>query len=108
MTPDRNKQIKDRAYEIWEREGRPEGRENAHWERARSEIEAAGGWANQSYSSEADKHGVSSGGQMTGGILEGSRESAPQGFDDGSGSAGNASGAKRPRRQKQATKAQDR
>jgi hypothetical protein len=27
--------IRARAYEIWEEEGRPEGREREHWERAR-------------------------------------------------------------------------
>jgi hypothetical protein len=30
--------IKDRAYQIWEREGRPEGRERDHWDLAREEI----------------------------------------------------------------------
>ncbi|MBV9785134.1 MAG: DUF2934 domain-containing protein [Acidisphaera sp.] len=35
--------IRQRAYEIWESEGRPHGRDQAHWERARREIgEAAG------------------------------------------------------------------
>jgi hypothetical protein len=30
--------IRQRAYEIWEREGRPEGREQAHWEQAEREV----------------------------------------------------------------------
>jgi Protein of unknown function (DUF2934) len=30
--------IRRRAYEIWEREGRPEGREQAHWEQAEREV----------------------------------------------------------------------
>lgn len=30
--------IRQRAYEIWEREGRPEGREQEHWTRACQEI----------------------------------------------------------------------
>jgi len=34
--------IRERAYAIWEREGRPEGRERQHWERAAREILAAG------------------------------------------------------------------
>lgn len=40
MLPDQEERIRLRAYEIWEREGRPEGREVEHWERARSEIGA--------------------------------------------------------------------
>ncbi|MGH6915286.1 MAG: DUF2934 domain-containing protein [Geminicoccales bacterium] len=30
--------IRQRAYEIWEREGRPEGRQQAHWEQAEREV----------------------------------------------------------------------
>jgi Protein of unknown function (DUF2934) len=30
--------IRERAYGIWEREGRPEGRQEAHWEQARREC----------------------------------------------------------------------
>lgn len=43
MLPDQEERIRLRAYEIWEREGRPEGREAEHWDRARSEIEAESG-----------------------------------------------------------------
>ena len=35
-------QIRQRAYEIWEQEGRPGGREDEHWAQARREIEAEG------------------------------------------------------------------
>ena len=31
-------QIRERAYAIWEEEGRPDGREWDHWERASYEI----------------------------------------------------------------------
>jgi hypothetical protein len=31
--------IRQRAYEIWEGEGRPEGREHLHWEQALRELE---------------------------------------------------------------------
>jgi hypothetical protein len=34
-------QIRTRAYQIWEGEGRPQGRDEAHWLRAESEIRAA-------------------------------------------------------------------
>lgn len=35
---DREKSIRVRAYEIWESEGRPEGRESQHWEQARMQL----------------------------------------------------------------------
>ncbi|RWC55127.1 DUF2934 domain-containing protein [Mesorhizobium sp.] len=38
----REERIKRRAYEIWEREGRPTGREQEHWDQAVQEIEAEG------------------------------------------------------------------
>ncbi|AZO41512.1 DUF2934 domain-containing protein [Mesorhizobium sp. M7D.F.Ca.US.005.01.1.1] len=38
----REERIKRRAYEIWEREGRPAGREEEHWDQAVQEIEAEG------------------------------------------------------------------
>jgi len=34
-----DERIRQRAYEIWEAEGRPEGQEADHWQRARDEIE---------------------------------------------------------------------
>ena len=37
--PDREDRIKQRAYEIWEMEGRPHGRDKEHWERAVREME---------------------------------------------------------------------
>jgi hypothetical protein len=33
--------IRERAYEIWENEGRPEGREDEHWQQARMEYSEA-------------------------------------------------------------------
>ena len=35
---DREERIRQRAHEIWEREGRPEGREQQHWYQALEEI----------------------------------------------------------------------
>jgi hypothetical protein len=32
--------VRKRAYEIWEKAGRPDGQHDAHWEQARREIEA--------------------------------------------------------------------
>lgn len=35
-------QISQRAYEIWEREGKPEGREQEHWLQAEHELRSQG------------------------------------------------------------------
>ncbi|GLK78325.1 DUF2934 domain-containing protein [Methylopila turkensis] len=35
---DRTQDVRERAYQIWIEEGRPEGREHEHWERARQEL----------------------------------------------------------------------
>lgn len=37
---DEETRIRDRAYAIWEREGRPDGRHDEHWEQARRELAA--------------------------------------------------------------------
>jgi hypothetical protein len=39
MNNNREEQIRERAHQIWEEEGRPQGREQEHWERAAREIE---------------------------------------------------------------------
>ena len=35
---DRKERIRQRAYAIWESEGRPEGEDRRHWERAEREL----------------------------------------------------------------------
>lgn len=40
MTPDREEKIRQRAYELWEAEGRPDGKQQEHWDRAVREINA--------------------------------------------------------------------
>ena len=40
---DRTEQIKARAHELWEAEGRPEGRHDAHWKQAEAELSAERG-----------------------------------------------------------------
>ena len=35
---DREERVRQRAHEIWEREGRPEGQEQQHWYKALEEI----------------------------------------------------------------------
>ena len=38
MLEDREHAIRERAYTIWEQDGRPEGRSLAHWSQAEAEI----------------------------------------------------------------------
>jgi hypothetical protein len=40
---DSEQRIRERAYAIWEQEGRPGGREHVHWERARLVVEMEAG-----------------------------------------------------------------
>ncbi len=42
---DLEKRIRDRAFELWVEDGRPFGKEEEHWERARAEIARQGGTA---------------------------------------------------------------
>lgn len=39
MDHGKDDQIRRRAHEIWEQEGRPHGKETEHWERATRELE---------------------------------------------------------------------
>ena len=54
MQGDREDRIRHRAYEIWERDGRPEGRGESHWAQACAEIEAE----DRAASSDAPGEGV--------------------------------------------------
>lgn len=38
MNDDREHKVRERAYALWETEGRPSGRHDEHWHRASSEI----------------------------------------------------------------------
>ncbi|TPI47572.1 DUF2934 domain-containing protein [Mesorhizobium sp. B2-9-1] len=42
MTDDKHERIRQRAHEIWEQAGRPEGAHMEHWDQAAAEIDAAG------------------------------------------------------------------
>lgn len=53
MDMDQQRRIRERAYEIWEREGRPEGRDREHWQQAAAEIAAAERAAGASLAPEA-------------------------------------------------------
>ncbi|MER9626182.1 MULTISPECIES: DUF2934 domain-containing protein [unclassified Mesorhizobium] len=38
MDDDRHEKIRQRAYEIWMREGRPDGAHERHWQQAKQEL----------------------------------------------------------------------
>ena len=38
MDEELQKRIRERAHQLWEEEGRPEGRADEHWARARAEL----------------------------------------------------------------------
>ncbi len=40
MDEELQKRIRERAHQLWEQEGRPEGRAGEHWEQARAELAA--------------------------------------------------------------------
>jgi len=42
MTNNRDDEIRRRAHQIWEDEGRPDGKESEHWERAAREAGGGG------------------------------------------------------------------
>ena len=43
MTDDKQERIRQRAFEIWEQAGRPDGDHEKHWHQAVEEIEAEEG-----------------------------------------------------------------
>lgn len=71
MDHDHQERIKQRAHEIWEREGRPEGRDADHWSQAEQELNSQTG--------EGDQTG---GGDQSSGVQPGG------GQESGSGQAG--------------------
>jgi hypothetical protein len=52
MTPNNEQLIRERAYQIWEEEGRPEAREQLHWDLAAREMQAVRDSKNQTIFSE--------------------------------------------------------
>lgn len=43
MTTEREDRIRQRAHQLWEEQGRPDGRHDEHWSQASSEIGEDGG-----------------------------------------------------------------
>ncbi|MGE3745342.1 MAG: DUF2934 domain-containing protein [Sphingomonadaceae bacterium] len=41
METDMEQRIRERAYELWQNEGQPQGHETRHWEQARAEFTEA-------------------------------------------------------------------
>jgi len=40
MSTEKQRQIEQRAYALWQAEGRPDGKHEEHWRRAAHEVEA--------------------------------------------------------------------
>jgi hypothetical protein len=86
---DREERIRSRAYELWEREGRPDGRQAEHWRQATAEVDAeererAGG----SGATGAPPSGVSSSLQQSGTAPGGGPGASQGSVGTGGGSAG--------------------
>ena len=106
MSNEKDQRIRIRAHELWEREGRPDGKEQDHWLEASRQIEAeVSGAAKGKKSAASDRGpaqprgGVSSGLQP-GGVTPGGGPGASQGsIGTGGGStAGKATGSARKSR----------
>lgn len=95
MQNDLDKRIQERAYEIWESEGQPQGRSEQHWAQARAEFadaaEAQGGAAQQE--TESGKPRKSAKRAATGAPVTGKAKSASS-----AKSAATGQEAKRPRK----------
>ncbi len=95
MSPEQEDRIKQRAYEIWEREGCPDGRGDVHWSMAVQEIRAEDGWVEDA----ADSAGPTDDLSRQGGSAEASL--APEGTEAASEEP---APAKKPRAKKAAPK----
>ena len=65
MDQNRQEEIRKRAHQIWEEEGRPEGKDSEHWDRAARELDADGG--------ERQSGKGASGNEPLAGLAEGSK-----------------------------------
>ena len=54
MAPGREERVMLRAYEIWQQEGRPEGRQEEHWRRAEQEVGNVGAVPEESGQNEVE------------------------------------------------------
>lgn len=67
---DREHRIRERAYEIWERQGKADGDHERHWQEASSEIDSEGSVSSGGHRETASTSGLASGLQP-GGTLPG-------------------------------------
>ena len=90
---DEKQRIRERAYELWEREGRPQGRHLDHWVQAERETEAGSAGLDRAGEGEAGPFGGS--GRQPGGLSAQSSGGPERGFgaDGGLGGAQNLGGA---------------
>jgi hypothetical protein len=55
LNQDRERAIRERAYLIWEREGRPEGRAECHWRSAAIEVFGDKQWRDDEHMEDEEK-----------------------------------------------------
>jgi len=74
MSDDREARIRERAYHLWIERGRPEGREQEHWEEARRSVEQDD---QTDVAKFQDHRGEASGKPELGSVIEDHRPSEP-------------------------------
>lgn len=92
MTPEREEKIRQRAYQIWEAEGRPDGKQDEHWQRAAREIEAE-----EPGEPQIDASDVGSTPGVPGGVQQGTAQETDAAPGEGRGAGDRRSAAKRGR-----------
>jgi hypothetical protein len=97
MTSEEEQRIRERAYFIWEQEGRPRGRELDHRLRAEAEIaaERLNGLATAGMEARADDHKLTSARQAAEALFAANREPTAPSMQDGSALSGKS--ARKPR-----------
>jgi hypothetical protein len=106
VTDDRIERIRERAHQIWENEGKPEGRDAEHWEQAKREIDSEGSDGENGGAEAGDGEavtaaggqGVASGLQSGGSVPSGGPGASAGSIGSGGGStAGRATGGAKRR-----------
>jgi len=99
MTAEEERRIRERAYSIWEQEGRPHGRDVDHRMRAEAEIAAersrGGDTAHQHRNSADDRERLSSARQAAEALFTPNRQVIQQSIQEGTAAAGES--ARKPR-----------
>ena len=99
MDSDKDEKIRRRAYEIWQREGSPEGRSDEHWSQAARELEDEDGSSDESgaglkvTTADDPTRGSGSGGRAGSAGGEGGSSSSGSPSNPGSGGRGAPGGA---------------